>query len=423
METRSQSRQQEEQFAKLMAVIQQQHAEQKQQFAEFTTQQQELMQKQDERWENVEKRQYQADKAVEALQGDIASLKTVTQDRLRATEEMQSKLTEEMRVTREALRDELFGELEVKLESAMRSARSSPLSASAPEFVPSSDVVPGPGPGVTHKVQRPQPFGGDAPWDAYKLQFEMLAEVNMWSDGEKATFLAISLRGPALTVLTNLPPEGRRTYTALVAALDKRFGTAHQTELNRMKLRSRARKPDESLQELAGDVERLARLAYPDATDNMLDIIVKDQFLDALRDEDLRLRIRQSRPTSLNEALEQALELESYQLANRHRSRTIREVQLEQEVAKQHPVNKTAVDTGSLEKLQQCLLEAIQRCSEGISPTPAPRDSTPRGTKTKGLYCWGCGEEGHIRRFCKKAQEKRRLAGVPSTEEQSGNDQ
>ena len=67
METRSQSRQQEEQFAKLMAVIQQQHAEQKQQFAEFTTQQQELMQKQDERWENVEKRQYQADKAVEAL--------------------------------------------------------------------------------------------------------------------------------------------------------------------------------------------------------------------------------------------------------------------------------------------------------------------------------------------------------------------
>ena len=110
----------------------------------------------------------------------------------------------------------------------------------------------------------------------------MLAEVNKWSDGEKATFLAISLRGPALTVLTNLPPEGCRTYTTLVAALDKRFGTALQTELNQMKLQSWAKKPDESLQELAGDVERLARLAYPDATDDMLDIIVKDQFLDAL---------------------------------------------------------------------------------------------------------------------------------------------
>ncbi len=55
METRAQSKQQEEQFTKLMAVIQQQHAEQKQQFVEFTTQQQELMQKQNERWENLEK--------------------------------------------------------------------------------------------------------------------------------------------------------------------------------------------------------------------------------------------------------------------------------------------------------------------------------------------------------------------------------
>lgn len=38
------------------------------------------------------------------------------------------------------------------------------------------------------------------------------------------------------------------------------------------------RKPDESLQELAGDVEHLAHLAYPNAVDGMLEIIVKDQF-------------------------------------------------------------------------------------------------------------------------------------------------
>ena len=55
-----------------------------------------------------------ADRAVEALQSDIASLKTVTQDRLRVTEEMQSKLTEELHATREALQSELFGELEAK---------------------------------------------------------------------------------------------------------------------------------------------------------------------------------------------------------------------------------------------------------------------------------------------------------------------
>ena len=86
------------------------------------------------------------------------------------------------------------------------------------------------------------------------------------------------------------------------------------------------------MQELAGDVERLVRLAYPDATDDMQDIIVGDQFLDVLWDEDLRLRVRQSQSTSTNEALEQTPELESYQLANRHCSRTIREVHLEQHI-------------------------------------------------------------------------------------------
>ena len=53
-----------------------------------------------------------------------------------------------------------------------------------------------------------------------------------------------------------------------------------------MNPRSRTRKPDESLQELAGDVEYLACLAYPDAIDDM---IVWDQFLDAFWDEDLQL--------------------------------------------------------------------------------------------------------------------------------------
>ena len=218
----------------------------------------------------------------------------------------------------------------------MCGAKSSLLRASAPTFIPSTippstDVVSGPVMGASCKLQRPQPYDGNSPWDAYKLQFEMLAEVNKWIDDEKATFLAISLRGPALTVLTNLPPERRHSYAGLVAALDKRFGTAHQTELNRMKLRCRTRKREESLQELAEDVERLAHLAYPEAADDMLEVLVKDHFLDAQQDEDVRLRIRQNLPVSLSQALEQALELESYQLVNRQRSRTVREIQLEQE--------------------------------------------------------------------------------------------
>ena len=43
-------------------------------------------------------------------------------------------------------------------------------------------------------MQKPPPFDGCSPWDAYKLQFEMLVDVNCWSDAEKATHLAVSSR-------------------------------------------------------------------------------------------------------------------------------------------------------------------------------------------------------------------------------------
>ena len=73
---------------------------------------------------------------------------------------------------------------------------------------------------------------------------------------EKATLLAVSLRGAASTVLSNLQPDRRSDYRALVTALENRFGTAHQAELHRMKLGNRTRKREESLAELMEDIER-----------------------------------------------------------------------------------------------------------------------------------------------------------------------
>ena len=127
----------------------------------------------------------------------------------------------------------------------------------------------------------------------------MLAELNHWTEQEKATHLAISLRGSAVTVLTNLPEEQRSDFSALSAALKNRFGNNHQAELNRAHLRTRTKRRDETLPELVEDVERLTRLAYPEAAEAMVIVLAKDQFIDTLPDEDMRLRIRQSRPPSL----------------------------------------------------------------------------------------------------------------------------
>ena len=118
-------------------------------------------------------------------------------------------------------------------------------------------------------VEGPLPLGlssdGKCAWDTYRAQFELLADLNGWSDAEKSAHLAISLRGAAATVLTNLHPSQRRSYEALTATLDSRFGVAHQTELNRSRLKARSRRREETLTELAEDVEQLVCLAYPEA--------------------------------------------------------------------------------------------------------------------------------------------------------------
>ena len=61
-------------------------------------------------------------------------------------------------------------------------------------------------------TQRPPLYDGRSSWDAYITQFEMLAQLNRWTEVEKATLLAVSLTGAAMTVLSNLSADRRSDY-------------------------------------------------------------------------------------------------------------------------------------------------------------------------------------------------------------------
>ena len=76
-----------------------------------------------------------------------------------------------------------------------------------------------------------------------------------------------------------------------MAALETRFGSAVQKELNRIKLRNGRRQRGELLAGMADEVERLARLAYNDASIATQDTHEKEQFNDAITDDDLRVRV------------------------------------------------------------------------------------------------------------------------------------
>lgn len=104
----------------------------------------------------------------------------------------------------------------------------------------------------------------------------------------------------------------------------------HQSELARAMFKARVRRRDKSPPERAADLERLVRLAYPRAQSDLQDTLAKDQFKDALLDDESHIRIRHGRPESIQGALRLALEMESYHLANRwrhlHTRGTVRQV-------------------------------------------------------------------------------------------------
>ncbi len=259
---------------------------------------------------------------------------------------------------RPLVRDEVLPRVKEKMLQELGPGHSTPTSVpsrQAPGFHPAGMAGGGEVPRTTPSLQKPGTYDGRSSWDAYKMQFEMLARVNRWRTEEKATYLAVSLRGPALAVLSNVPEASLYDYEALVAALEARFGDAHQAELHRMRLKNRSRQHKEGLPELVEDIERLTRLAHPDAQPSMLELLARDQFIEALPEEETRLRLRQSRSGSLREALKVALELESYQLASQQRQTTVRATRTDSPQRDSEPPATTGQRPPWVDELLRCI--------------------------------------------------------------------
>lgn len=172
-----------------------------------------------------------------------------------------------------------------------------------------------------------------------------------------------------------------------------------------MQLRTRIRRREESLPELAEDVDRLCRLAYPGAAPAMLELLAKDQFVDALTDEDMRLRIRQNRPETLRGALEAALQLESYQLASKQKCKTVREVHIEHSREPKRNFQKLGNQVTNCEDLVQDLQELKKQVT---ALKQALRRKTPgRQNNLERVICWRCRKRGHYQRNCTQEEGSR----------------
>ena len=68
------------------------------------------------------------------------------------------------------------------------------------------------------------------------------------------------------------------------------------------------------------DIRRLTNLAYPTTPCDVRETLDKEQFIDALHISDMRLRVKQARPSDLNDAVRHAVELEACNRAERRKT-------------------------------------------------------------------------------------------------------
>jgi hypothetical protein len=165
---------------------------------------------------------------------------------------------------------------------------------------------PNSGVNLTHNVRinmKPQPYDGTEDIEEYLSQFQILSEVNGWNYNIKSLCLASSLKGAARAILNELDGDRRKDYDSLVHALHNRFGFLHRSEIFRARLQTRVRKDNESLSVLSQDIKKLTRCAYPGAPSSVTDVLALDQFIDALKDPDMRIRIREAHCIYINSFL------------------------------------------------------------------------------------------------------------------------
>jgi hypothetical protein len=97
-----------------------------------------------------------------------------------------------------------------------------------------------------------------------------------------------------------------------VENLRDRFGGKCLEEKFQNELRCRRRTKNESIRELAQDIQRLMTLAYPGERSKLSEHLARDSFLIALDDPEMELKVREREPEDLESAVKLAQRFEVF---------------------------------------------------------------------------------------------------------------
>ena len=160
---------------------------------------------------------------------------------------------------------------------------------------------------------KPDVYDGSVPLTEYLNQFNLISRSNGWSDSAKTVALASCLRGKARTVLEGIAEIESLTFSDLKAKLELRFGEELSAQSCYLQFTNRKQKNGEELSALGSDLERLARLAYPECSHEVRDKIACAQFISALSDGFVKRTLQLEGINSLRLAVQRAIAIKVIQ--------------------------------------------------------------------------------------------------------------
>lgn len=139
----------------------------------------------------------------------------------------------------------------------------------------------------------PDVFKGDIEedWEDWIESFKACADINIWDDTLKCNFLGVRVKGTAYKVYQDLETAVKLDWKELCKTLEKRFKTVKQPQFYKTKFLGLKQEQNGTILDLGNKIRTLARKAYPEIDAQLRDELARDQFVRALSNVDMTLKL------------------------------------------------------------------------------------------------------------------------------------